>query len=67
MTESPTPSPSFATAFQAGKFAFDRGQYRQAIEHFEAALSKTTLGTRQGGEAQLWMAMGRSIYNLYTS
>lgn len=47
----------FLTRFNQGKAAFDRGQYRQSIGEFEGALQLTTVGSKQGGEAQLWLAM----------
>jgi len=47
----------FLTRFNQGKTAFDRGQYRQSIAELEAALKLTTIGSKQGGEAQLWLAM----------
>jgi len=47
----------FLTRFNQGQADFDRGQYRQSIGEFEAALKCTTVGSKQGGEAQLWLAM----------
>jgi tetratricopeptide (TPR) repeat protein len=47
----------FLNRFNQGQAAFDRGQYRQSIGEFEAALKCTTVGSKQGGEAQLWLAM----------
>ena len=55
MTE--TVQSQFLTRFSQGQAAFDRGQYRQSIGEFEAALQLTTVGSKQGGEAQLWLAM----------
>ncbi len=52
----PPPIP-FEQSFQQGKEAFDRGLYRQAIAEFEAAMKATTVGSRKGGEAQVWLAM----------
>ncbi|BFM40163.1 tetratricopeptide repeat protein [Synechocystis sp. LKSZ1] len=50
-------SASFREQFQAGRDAFERGQYRQSITAFEAALKLTSLGSREGGETQLWLVM----------
>jgi tetratricopeptide (TPR) repeat protein len=47
----------FVERFNQGKVSFDRGQYRQSIAEFEAALKLITVGSKQGGEAQLWLAM----------
>ncbi len=47
----------FLTSFNQGKAAFDRGQYRQSIGEFETAVKLSTLGSKPGGEAQLWLAM----------
>lgn len=54
MMDSPV---SFQEQFQAGRAAFERGQYRQSITAFEAALKLTSLGSREGGESQLWLVM----------
>lgn len=47
----------FEQKFNQGREAFDRGQYRQSVLCFEAAIQCTKLATKQGGEAQLWLAM----------
>jgi tetratricopeptide (TPR) repeat protein len=47
----------FHEKLQAGKLAFDRGQYRLSIDDFKTALSLVNLSSKQGGEAQLWLVM----------
>ena len=46
----------FQKAFQAGKIAFERGDYRASIERLEAAREILGLRSRQGGEAGIWLA-----------
>ncbi|MBD3883238.1 hypothetical protein IFO70_15840 [Phormidium tenue FACHB-886] len=41
--------------YQAGKAAFERGQYRQSIELLEKAVSLVAKGTPLGGEMQIWL------------
>lgn len=41
--------------FQAGKIAFERGDYRNAIEYLEKAAALVPQGSRLGGEAQVWL------------
>ncbi len=48
---------NFVEQFERGKIAFDNGQYRQSITDFEAAAKLTPLGSRSGGEVQLWLVM----------
>lgn len=45
----------FPTLFQAAQRAFERGHYRQSLALLEAALEQVHPGSRQGGEAQLWL------------
>ena len=45
----------FQIQYQAGKDAFERGQYRQSVEYLEAAREFTNLSSRVGGEAQMWL------------
>ncbi|MGL5035435.1 MAG: tetratricopeptide repeat protein [Microcystaceae cyanobacterium] len=47
----------FQSKLQAGKQALDRGQYRLSVEELEAAIALVNLGSKQGGEAQLWLVM----------
>ncbi|MEB3175185.1 MAG: tetratricopeptide repeat protein [Cyanobacteriota bacterium] len=49
--------PSFEERFQAGKDAFEGGRYRLSVEALEEAVQLTNLGSRQGGEAQLWLVL----------
>jgi len=53
-TESPI---LFHQKLQAGQQALDRGQYRQSIEELQNALQYISLGSKPGGEAQLWLVM----------
>jgi tetratricopeptide (TPR) repeat protein len=45
----------FQTEFQAGKVAFERGEYRAAVKHLEAACALMSRNSRLGGEAQMWL------------
>ncbi len=45
----------FRIHYQAGKEAFERGQYRQSVEYLETAREFTALSSRVGGEAQIWL------------
>jgi tetratricopeptide (TPR) repeat protein len=52
MTEDLEPA---QTQYQAGKYAFERGQYRQSVERLEQAVNLAGPDTRLGGEVQLWL------------
>lgn len=41
--------------YQAGRVAFECGEYRQAIEHLEKAIALMPPGSRLAGEAQIWL------------
>jgi tetratricopeptide (TPR) repeat protein len=41
--------------FQAGKVAFERGEYRKSVQHLEAAIAQTEPSSRLGGEVQIWL------------
>ncbi|MUL38589.1 tetratricopeptide repeat protein [Gloeocapsopsis dulcis] len=41
--------------YQAGKFAFERGKYREAVQHLEKASALVARNTRLGGEIQIWL------------
>lgn len=41
--------------YQAGKVAFERGQYRQSVQHLEKASALVTRNSRFGGEVQIWL------------
>ena len=45
----------FRIQYQAGKEAFERGQYRKSIQYLEAARELTARSSRLGGEAQMWL------------
>lgn len=42
--------------YQAGKYAFERGEYRRSVEHLEQANSLVAANSRLGGEVQIWLA-----------
>jgi tetratricopeptide (TPR) repeat protein len=52
--------------FQAGKDAFERGQYRLSIEALEAARESLNLASRQGGDLQLWLVTAYQAGNRMT-
>jgi tetratricopeptide (TPR) repeat protein len=41
--------------FLHGQAAFERGNYRQAVSHFEQAVDLATATTVLGGEIQIWL------------
>lgn len=45
----------FRIEYQAGKAAFERGDYRIAVKHLEAASALMKRTSRLGGEAQMWL------------
>ena len=55
MTDSELKQQELAANYQAGKAAFERGQYRQAVEHLTKARSLAGPNSRLGGEIQLWL------------
>jgi tetratricopeptide (TPR) repeat protein len=46
---------TFETDYQSGQIAFERGEYRQAVGCFLAALAQVQPNTRLGGEVQVWL------------
>ncbi len=50
-------SSQFSEKFQQGKLALERGQYRLSVENLEEAIKLIPLGSREGGEANLWLVM----------
>jgi tetratricopeptide (TPR) repeat protein len=44
------------TDFQSGQIAFERGEYRQAVGYFLAAIAQVQPNTPIGGEIQIWLA-----------
>ena len=46
---------SLKSEYKAGRAAFERGQYRQAVKHLEAASSSIDRNPRLGGEVQIWL------------
>ena len=45
----------FGIEYQAGKAAFERGDYRASVKHLEAACALMARTSRLGGEAQIWL------------
>jgi len=43
------------TEYKAGLATFERGQYRQAVQHLEKASALANRNSRLGGEVQLWL------------
>lgn len=41
--------------YQAGKRAFERGEYRAAVQHLETANANVGFNSRLGGEVQIWL------------
>ena len=41
--------------YQAGKVAFERGQYRESVQHLEKASALVARNSRLGGEVQIWL------------
>ena len=41
--------------YQAGKAAFERGQYRNSVQHLEKASTLVARNSRLGGEVQIWL------------
>jgi tetratricopeptide (TPR) repeat protein len=46
---------TFDTDYQSGQISFERGEYRQAVSYFLAALAQIKPDTRIGGEVQVWL------------
>jgi hypothetical protein len=46
---------TFDTDYQSGQIAFERGEYRQAVGWFLAAVAQVQPNTRIGGEVQIWL------------
>lgn len=43
------------TEYQAGIAAFERGQYRLAVQHLEKSCALVARNSRLGGEVQIWL------------
>lgn len=41
--------------YQAGKLAFENGQYREAVENLEKASALLSRNSRLGGEVEIWL------------
>lgn len=54
-TASADPLDTAKAAYQAGKAAFERGEYRKAVQHLESAKALVLPMSRFGGEVQIWL------------
>ncbi|MBZ8182518.1 outer membrane protein assembly factor BamD [Oscillatoria salina] len=45
----------FQSEYQAGKIAFEGGNYRQSVQHLEVADKLINPQSRLGGEARMWL------------
>ncbi|MEC4982623.1 MAG: hypothetical protein SAJ37_11395 [Oscillatoria sp. PMC 1068.18] len=45
----------FQQEYQAGKMAFERGNYRQSVQHLETAGKLLNPQSRLGGEVRMWL------------
>ena len=43
------------TEYQAGQLAFERGNYRQSVQHLENASALVERNSMLGGEVQIWL------------
>ncbi len=41
--------------YTAGRVAFERGQYRESVQHLEKASALVARNSRLGGEVQIWL------------
>jgi hypothetical protein len=46
---------TFDPDYQSGQIAFERGEYRQAVGYFLAAIAQVEPNTKIGGEVQIWL------------
>lgn len=54
-SETNLPRPAVIDNFQAGKAAFERGQYREAVNRLVHARALATPASRLAGDIQLWL------------
>lgn len=54
---------TFKIEYQAGKIAFERGQYRQSVKHLETAIALVARQSRLGGEVQMWLVTAYQAAN----
>ncbi|MEB3281443.1 MAG: hypothetical protein VKK42_21225 [Lyngbya sp.] len=50
------PLEQIQTEYRSGRSAFERGRYRQSVQHLETARDLVEKNTRLGGEVQIWLA-----------
>ena len=43
------------TEYESGKAAFERGQYRESVQHLEKSCALVARNSRLGGEVQSWL------------
>ncbi|PSO54016.1 MAG: hypothetical protein BRC40_15945 [Cyanobacteria bacterium QH_8_48_120] len=53
----------FQQEYQAGKIAFERGQYRTSVERLEKACSLVARQSRLGGEIRMWLVTAYQAAN----
>lgn len=51
----PENTEKLSVEYQAGKAAFERGDYRKAVQHLETACALVTPNSRKGGEVHTWL------------
>jgi hypothetical protein len=54
---------SYLSLYQAGKEAFERGNYRQSIEYLESTIALINPASAQGGEVQMWLVTAYQAAN----
>ncbi len=54
---------TFQIEYQAGKSAFERGEYQKAVDHLEAATAIVGQGSSLGGEVQMWLVTAYDAAN----
>jgi len=54
---------SYLSCFQAGKEAFERGNYRKSIEQLDSAIKLVNPSSLQGGEVQMWLVTAYQAAN----
>jgi TPR repeat protein len=50
-----------ARYFEAGKKAYEYGQYQTSVEYLEKAVEQAGRETGLGGEALMWLALGYQV------
>lgn len=53
----------FQRDYTLGKAALERGDYRESVEYLKSACEQVARGTRQGGEAAIWLVTAYQAAN----